>query len=366
MPLWLILAAALAALGLSFPDWAAGREESSPDPKRIRSALEAGLQWLAEKQVLEGSEAGSWGNPRYSTAVASLAGLAFLANGYEPGRGAYGKALDRAIQFVQASMTPDGYLGSRDQSMYVHAICTLFGLSYLGCSENPEKEIELAQWCGRSIDLILAAQKVRKARWEQGGWRYTPYSNDSDLSVTSWQLLTLHAARQCGYDVDPAVFDAAMKYVNSAYAETEGGETGFLYRVGASIAPEPAVTGVAVFLKSVFEKETDEKSAKSMQYLKNFSPGWGGRQYNGFFFFGTFYMAQGMFQTGEEAWIDFAPKIQKVLLDHQEGDGHWDFPPDNSPQSHPAGLAYTTAMSALILSLDRQYLPMFQRQKSLE
>ncbi|MBI2193819.1 MAG: terpene cyclase/mutase family protein [Planctomycetes bacterium] len=337
-------------------------EDSAPDAKQVRSAIDAGLHWLAEKQVRDGAEAGGWGNPRYQTAVASFAGLAFLANGYEPGKGDYGDVVLRALQFVQASMTPDGYLGSRDNSMYVHAIATLFGLSCLGRSAGGERDRELAEWCRRSLALTLAAQKVKKTRLEQGGWRYSPFSNDSDLSVTSWQLLTLHAARQCGYEIDEAVFEAAMKYVNGAYLVTETGKAGFLYRVGASNVPEPAVTGVAVFLKSLFERDSDEKIEKALEYLEDFSPGWGGRQYNGFFYFGSFYMAQGTFQRGDEAWSDFAPKIQRVLLDHQEADGHWGFPPDNSPQSHPAGHAYTTALALLILSLDRQYLPMFQRQ----
>ena len=48
-----------------------------------------------------------------------------------------------------------------------------------------------------------------------------------------------------------------------------------------------------------------------------------------------------------------------------DADGHWPFPPDNQPQSHPAGRAYTTALGILILSLDKQYLPMYLRQKQL-
>ena len=339
--------------------------DEAPTPKQVRSAAAAGLKWLADQQIKEGADAGSWGNPRYQTATAGFAGLAFLANGHLPGKGEYGALLDRAMQYMKPTMTPDGYLGAQSNSMYVHAICTLFGLSYLGLSENPDKEKELAEWCLKSVRLIIEAQKVRKRSLEQGGWRYTPFTRESDLSVTSWQLLTLHAARQCGFEIEQEVFDAAMKYINRAYLETEEGKAGFLYRVGTSNAPEPAVTGVAVFMKSLFERESDDKITMALKYLEDFPPNWGGKQYNGFFFFGSFYMAQGMFQIGGKSWQDYAPKIQKVLIDHQEGDGHWGFPPDNKPQSHPAGHAYTTALAVLILSLDKQYLPMYQRQKQL-
>jgi len=340
-------------------------QEEAPSPKQIRSSVNAGLKWLADKQTHEGADAGSWGNPGYRTATAAFAGLAFLANGYRPGQGGHGPVIDRAMNFVKASMTPDGYLGGQPSTMYTHAVCMLFGLSYLGLSENPEKEKELAEWCGKGVKLILEAQKVRKRAIEQGGWRYTPFSRDSDLSVTSWQLLTLHAARQCGFEIEDEVFDAALKYINRAYMETEEGEGGFLYRAGTSKSPEPAVTGVAVFMKSMFEKESDEKIEKARKYLKRFPPSWGGPQYNGFFFFGSFYMAQGMFQIGGDAWKDYAPRIQRVLIDNQEGDGHWPFPPDNKAQSHPAGHPYTTAMGVLILSLDKQYLPMYMRQRQL-
>ncbi len=351
-------------ISLSVPSLVFAQAEA-PTSKQVHSAIKAGLEWLHKEQAKEGADIGSFGNPRYRTATASFAGLAFLANGHTPGKGEYGKAIDRTMQFVKPSMTPDGYLGTQDNSMYVHAICTLFGLSYLGRSTDPEKEKELAEWCRKAVKLILEAQKIRKARTEAGGWRYSPYARESDLSVTSWQLLTLHAAKQCGYSIDDDVFDSALKFINNSFMETEDGEGGFLYRLGTSKEPEPAATGVAVFMKGLFDKELDDKVNKSLNYLSRYPPGWGGRQYNGFFFFGSFYMAQGMFQVGGKTWESYRPKIQEVLIDNQGGDGRWGFPPDNKPQSHPAGEAYCTAMAVLILSLDKQYLPMYQRQRSL-
>ena len=350
---------ALAIPLLAAPVVGAARD-GPPDRKDVQAAVDGGLEWLAKRQIGDGPEAGSWPGPRYRTAVASFAGLAFLANGHRPGDGAYGAVVDRAMAYVEGSMAPDGYLGGRDNSMYVHAISSLFGLSYLGLSADAEREKRLAQWCRKSIKLILDAQKVRKTPTEQGGWRYTPFSRDSDVSVTSWMVLVLHAARQCGYEIDDGVFRAALRYVNRAFAQT-----GFVYRPGVSKSPEPGVTGVAVFTKSILEAEQDERTRKALDYLAARAPSWGGTQYKGYFFFGTFYMAQGMFQLGDEAWGSFAPKLQRVLIDHQEGDGHWELPPDNKPQSRLAGDAYATAMAVLILSLDKQYLPMYQRQRRL-
>jgi hypothetical protein len=358
----LILAAACA---LPAQDGGDADEQKPPDPEQVQGAIDGALKWLADSQVAGDANEGYWDCPAYRTATASFAGLAFLANGYRPGEGRYGRVIDRAMRFVQQSMDEEGYLGGKQNSMYVHAVCALFGLSYLGCSDEPQREVELAKWCRRSLELILEAQKVRKAPAERGGWRYTPHARDSDVSVTSWQLLVLHAARQCGYPIDDLVVQNAMRYVKSGFMTDKKGRTGFVYRPGVSQDVEPAVTGVAVFLKALFEETSDENTAKSLAFLREFTPAWGGPQYKGYFFFGTFYMIQGMFQVGGKDWAAFAPRIQRILLDHQSGEGYWDLPEDNAPQSHLAGRAYSTAMGVLILAVDKQYLPMYQRQRRL-
>ena len=358
----IILVGALAAV----PAQAAGPESAvdAPDARQVQAAVDSGIRWLVARQIKDGPDAGRWPSPGYPTAVASFAGLALLANGHLPGQGETGQALDRAMRYVQTSMAPDGYLGAPGDSMYVHAVSSLFGLSYLGMSPDTEREKVLAGWCRKSVDLIVRAQKVRKADAEKGGWRYSPATAESDVSVTSWQLLVLHSARNCGYEIDRQVFDDALAYINSAFMEQAGGRAGFVYRPVSSPSPEPGITGTALFIKSLIERERDEKFRKSQAFLRAFDPAWGGEQYKGYFYFVTFYMAQGVFQTGEDAWREFAPAIQRLLLDHQLSDGSWEFPPDTL-EAAAAGDAYATAMAVLLLSLDKQYLPMYQRQSGL-
>ena len=368
----LVLAGATVLLVGSGVSVAADAAEG-PTAKQVDAAVEGGLQWLAQQQVRDGADAGSWEcrNPRYRTAVASLAGLAYLANGHLPGEGAYGERVANAMKYVHGSMNPEGYLGMGDRSgMYIHAICSLFGLSYLGMSPGDEQDRELAAWCRKALKVIVDAQAVRRPAVERGGWRYTPYSDESDVSVTSWQLLVLHAARQCGYAVEDRAFEQALGYINGAYVEKKtdapGEEiAGFLYRPGVSQVPEPAATGVAVFIKSLLERRTDNRAMSSLSYLRNYPPSWGGPQYGGYFYFASFYMAQGMFQVGGSGWDRYSSELRRVLVEHQAGDGHWPFPPDNAPQSRLAGEPYATAMAVLILSLDKQYLPMYQRQKDI-
>ena len=344
---------------------ARGADEAA---RRVASAVNGGLAWLAEQQIRQGPAAGAWpcDNPRYQPATASLAGLAFLANGHLPGPEGYGPVVRKAMAYVKGTMAADGYLGQGDHSgMYIHAICSLFGLSYLGMSPDRAENRELAAWCAKSLAVIVKAQQVAKKSEERGGWRYTPYTQESDLSVTSWQLLVLHTARQCGYRIDPVVFEEALRYVSRAFRTAPGGVAGYLYRPGVSQEPEASITGVALFIRALLGEPDTGDSAAAQAWLARFPPAWGGRQYGGYFFFSGFYMTQGMFQVGGPAWEAYGRAIDRVLVEQQSGDGQWPFPPDNAPQGRRAGPAYATAMAVLMLSLEKQYLPMYQRQKGL-
>ncbi|MCX5660341.1 MAG: terpene cyclase/mutase family protein [Planctomycetota bacterium] len=335
------------------------------DPDKLRASVSGGLDWLVAQQVRSGPDAGGWEGGNYPTAAASLAGLAFLAHGHLPHEpGPYGQAVERAMAHVRQSMTPDGYLGERGNSMYVHAICTLFGVSYLGLSREPQREVELSQWCKRAIDVIVQSQRVRKQPSEQGGWRYSPSTDESDLSVSSWQLLALLAARQCGYEVDQEVIDSALRYFNSACQES-GDSVGFLYRPGITKDPEPGVTGVAIAVKTLFERPADPRLPRAVNYLRRFPPAWGGQQYKGFYYSVNFYLVQGFFQLGPAPWGSYGPAVQRILIEHQSGDGHWPFPPDGELEARATSPAYATAMALLMLGMDNQFLPMYQRQAEL-
>lgn len=333
--------------------------------ERVDLAIASGLHWLASTQITDGMAAGSWPSARYPTSVTGLAGLAFLASGHTPGSEHYGQVVEKALDYIKTTMTSDGYAGSIGDSMYVHAICTLFALSALGMQDDAERDAELAAWCQKAVDLIIEAQKVPKANVERGGWRYAPTTRESDLSVTSWMMLCLQAARQCGLTVEDSVINAAMSYVNSAYVELDDGRRGFIYRPGRDRIPEYGVTGTAILMKALFENQIDEKMVNSIEFLKSFEVGWGGAQYRGYFFVSTLYMLQGFFQMGGIDYDNYLLKLQKVLVDQQRGDGSWPFPPGSNAERIGVGPVYPTANAVLILAVDRQFLPVFQRQRSL-
>jgi hypothetical protein len=146
-----------------------------------------------------------------------------------------------------------------------------------------------------------------------------------------------------------------------------GSKRGYIYRPGVSLTDRLSVgsSGVALFIKRLIEPDSDPTYRKTAEYLRRFPPSWGGPQYNGYFYFVSFYMAQGMFQQGGDDWRDYNAALQAILVERQEGDGRWPFPPGNRTNADNVGYAYSTGLSVLMLSLDKQYLPMYQRQMRL-
>jgi hypothetical protein len=125
------------------------------------------------------------------------------------------------------------------------------------------------------------------------------------------------------------------------------------------------VTGVALCIRAILDRPDDAQTAATLGYLEAFPPSWGGEQYKQFYFLASFYLVQGMFQIGGETWETHRAAVEEVLVTHQSGDGSWPSPPDDAPQNRLAGPAYPTALAVLMLSLDRQYLPVYQRQRPL-
>lgn len=366
-PKQFVVGALIAALLM--PCAAVAQEEGAfeaPTRRQIENAVNHGLRWLVENQITEGPKAGAWPSVDFQRAGASFAGLALLANGYRPGEGEYGEVIDRALDYVMAGQDARGWVGEQyEAGMYMHTICTLFAISSLGRHGDPAREREVAEWARKSLDLILEAQQVPKPSHAQGGWRYTPGARESDLSVTACVLQVLQAARQAGYEIPDPVFQRALQYMNKAFVQPEEGMLGFIYRPGVSIHAELPVTGIALYVKHLLEREPDKRGRLSLEVLRSNPPVWSGRPYMGYFFLGTFYISQGMFQVGGEAWEEFSPRMAAILIERQQEDGDWPLPPDNAEQTRAIGPVYPTSMAVLMLSLDRQYLPIYQRQEQL-
>jgi len=197
---------------------------ASTGPERVEAAVQAGSAFLVSQQQATGAIADA---ARFQTALTSLAGLALLGAGHLPvDKSPEGVALRRAIYFVLRAdrQTADGYFGAADASvMHGHAVTTLFLCELLWRSADPEQEELIRRKAAAGHNFILAAQGAVKAvRGDIGGWRYRPDARDSDVPVTAWQLLALHAGVQAGFSVPPRNGQAAAQYLKNVFAAGQG------------------------------------------------------------------------------------------------------------------------------------------------
>jgi hypothetical protein len=92
----------------------------------------------------------------------------------------------------------------------------------------------------------------------------------------------------------------------------------------------------------------------SADWLKEKKIEYGGE----WFFYGTYYFAQGMFQRGGE-YSTYARKlVEDLLLPKQGPDGSWQ---GQSGQERGAGKVYATSLAVLSLAVKYHFLPIYQR-----
>ncbi len=296
----------------------------------------------------------------HDTAMTALSLLAMAAVGHLPGDPTpEGEAAQRALDFLLSKgvQDADGYFGARDNSrMYGHGIATLALSELLGMSTDGSSRERLREACKRGVELILRAQNVPKSRrQDEGGWRYTPKANDSDLSVSIWQLMALRSAKNAGLEVPSDAIDRAVSYIRNSFRKppNPASPTGFSYTPGTVAEWSTAAEGLLA-LQVCGEYEAMEVKETSDWLLKNPPKGSGTRQK--WFYYGTYYYAQGMHQRGGQYATESANFVREALLPMQEKDGNWKAASDSEKNR-----IYCTAMALLSLSVKYHFLPIYQR-----
>jgi hypothetical protein len=308
--------------------------------EKQRAAVAKGLAWLARRQADAGANFASQGYQNHA-GITALAGLAFMQAGNLPGRGKYGREVQKCLDFVLASCQESGLIAS-DVShgpMYGHGFATLFLAEIYGMTgdENVKEKLQ------KAIRLIQKTQNP------EGGWRYQPVPYDADISVTICQVMALRAARDAGIKVEKEVIDNSIKYVRRC----QNPDGGFSYMAaqgggGGSGFPRSAAGVAALYYAGVFEGD-DLK--RGLEYVKQFQPRQGVMQQNeGHYFYGNYYAVQAMFLAGGEYWGNWYPAIRDELCNKQIEGGYWDgdFSQD-----------YATSMALIILQMPNRYLPVY-------
>ena len=264
---------------------------------RVDEALVRATQYLLQQQ----DEAGAISNKmRNETAMTSLSILALASVGHQAGDASpEGVAMKKALAYVTGPemQEKDGYLGQKDGSrMYGHGITTLMLAEMLGMGVDAQQDELIREKCRRALDLILRAQKVPKNEASRGGWRYTPDTSESDMSVTVWQTMALRAAKNAGLDVPKGAIEDAVKYIKRCY-EPDAGRNGDVKLGGFGYqgkGRELSTTAEGLLALQVCgEYESEEVRSASDRLLKS-----GLTENEKWLFYLTYYYAQGMYQRG--------------------------------------------------------------------
>jgi hypothetical protein len=347
---------ASAALGLTAVGRLAGdNPDNVPDGRNAKDmitpqgqqAIDRGLDYLARSQQLDGSF--GTGQHKGNVAITSLAGLAFMAGGSQPGRGPHGKAVLNALDFVLNQANGRFYLhnksGTPHGPMYGHGFGTLFLAEAYGMMPSRELRDRLRATLKGAVDLIINSQNGK------GGWRYNPDSRDADISVTVCQIMALRAARNAGFAVPRETVDQCTKYVKSCQHfdggfryMNQGGDSGFA-RTAAGVS--------ALYCAGIYKGPEVENGLKYLvrwhQRDQHFP------RHDMHYFYGHYYAAQAMWTAGGSYWSEWYPDIRDELTGHTHRlrpDGSW------VDQICPH---YGTAMACIILQIPNNYLPIFQK-----
>lgn len=311
---------------------------SGLDAKVLR-AIERGLKFLASRQ----DEDGAFGRDGYrrNTAVVSLAGIAFMAQGSTPGRGPFGQRINQCANFVLKNSQDSGFIfsagGTGYGPMYGHGFATLFLAEVYGMWPDDEVREKLK----KAVRLIINTQN------DEGGWRDKPERRDADISVTICQVMALRAARNAGIYVSNETIDRCTDYVKRC----QNPDGGFSYQLpnGESRFPRTAAgRGGAALCRNLRGRRggsrvgvyDEARAPQQRASLENH------------FFYGHYYAVQAMWQAGGDYWQRWYPAIRSLLLAQQKKDGSW------FDQICPE---YGTAMACLVLQMPNNYLPIFQR-----
>ncbi len=333
----------------------------APVRDSVEDSVDRGLAYLARTQAKDGS----WpsgiqfggrarGNPEGDPAITSLAVMAFLSAGHVPGEGLYGERIERGIQFVAQKQLNNGLFAAKNfggVEMYYHGICTLMLAEVVGMTDGRGAG-ELRGRLQSAVKIILEAQRKNTSN-DRGGWRYGLGGTDADMSVTGWQFLALRAAKNVGCDVPGERIEAALAYVKRCHDPKSGG---FTYTAYGRVT-EPC-TGVGILCLELGGKDSHRspEAVKAAAYLIG-HPLTVSQPH---FYYGVYYVAQAMFQVGDEFWKGFRPKLHELLLRENAPniDGAWG---DRPIGDSNYGQAYATAMAVLALTVEYRYLPIYQR-----
>lgn len=326
-------------------------------------AIRRAVSFLVTQQDKDGAIQSKylWAN---RTATTALALMAMASVGHQPAdETPEGRCMGKALAFIlkPEHQDVDGYFGGADGSrMYGHGIITLTLAELLGMGADPAQDRLIAQRCKAAVQLILRAQATPKSGTDEGGWRYTPESYDSDLSASVWQVSALRAAKNAGIEVPKRAIDRAIEYIKGTYyspRDRSGKPTDLKSACAYGVngrAPVYSTAAAGLLSLQMCGNYDGLEVQCSADWLLETKPDPDGL----WFYYGTYYYSQGMYQRGGK-YADVAKKnVEEALLPRQAADGSWSATQHREVE---AGTVYCTSLGVLALAVKYHFLPIYQR-----
>ena len=307
-------------------------------------AIIAAIEWLSKVQEKDGR----WDTRKYQaetdydvggTALALLCYYGWGARHDQPGK--YQENVKAALQWLMSQQREDGSLARRGM-MYSHAIGAIALCEAYGITKDEKI---------KSAALAAIKYTINAQHQQRGGWRYSP-GQDSDTSVTGWQVMALHSARMAGLELPEKPFDLARKWLDFA----GGGEHGGLYGYQSPNDISRAMVATGMFCRQLdLVPPSNPKMIESAELMKRYPI----RDNNPDLYY-IYYGTLALYQHQGSIWQEWNNNLKRILPEIQVKTGNlsgsW-----NLSRSNTKGGGRIASTTLAILSLEVYYriLPMY-------
>ena len=307
-------------------------------------AIIAAIEWLSKVQEKDGR----WDTRKYQaetdydvggTALALLCYYGWGARHDQPGK--YQENVKAALQWLMSQQREDGSLARRGM-MYSHAIGAIALCEAYGITKDEKI---------KSAALAAIKYTINAQHQQRGGWRYSP-GQDSDTSVTGWQVMALHSARMAGLELPEKPFDLARKWLDFA----GGGEHGGLYGYQSPTDISRAMVATGMFCRQLdLVPPSNPKMIESAELMKRYPI----RDNNPDLYY-IYYGTLALYQHQGSIWQEWNNNLKRILPEIQVKTGNlagsW-----NLSRSNTKGGGRIASTTLAILSLEVYYriLPMY-------
>ncbi|QEF99234.1 hypothetical protein Mal15_32960 [Stieleria maiorica] len=326
-------------------------------------AVALGLEWLKRQQLGDGSWSlrgpySDGARTENKVSATAMAMIAMMGAGSTHEKGPYRKELMRAVRWLVKQQDRQGFMAVRaapHEKMYAQAqamiaLCELYAMS---------RDTWLLTYAQRSCDFAVQAQS------SQGGWRYQPRF-DSDTSVTGWFVMGLKSGEAAGLDVDPSVWPAVGRYLDSVSASRQNDDyyaVGYSYMVGD--VASPSMTAEALLCRQYmgWHRNVPGMTQGLGALVRNHPISF--REPDVYYWY---YATQALHHYGGPLWTQWNDKLKTELPVHQvvRGRERGSWSPQNDAWGRHAGRLYTTCFSLYCLEVYYRHMPLYDPESGAE